>query len=132
MMNWVENGTEPQHVIATKWNNDTLEDGIVMQRPLCPYPQKAVYDGSGDWHAASSWNCKGGDLLAFPAVNGSIGTVKTVDNLTTSSQSNGTAGDTSSTSGSKKNDAKALKVMGEDTLKLAWWGFLAVGFGYML
>jgi hypothetical protein len=149
MMQWVENGTTPEHLIATKWNNDTLEDGISMQRTLCPCPQKAVYSGSGDWHAASSWSCHGGDLLTFPAVNGSIGTVKAIDNMTTagddsgscveyctsSGSSNGSSSSSGSQSGSKggrKSGAKALKVMGEDALKLAGWGFLALlGVGYM-
>lgn len=145
MIQWVENGTAPEHIIATKWNNDTLEDGVSMQRTLCPYPQKAVYDGSGDWHAASSWNCQGGDLLAFPTVNGSIGTVKAVSNLMADGQFNTTGGcvnnctnpsdegnGTSSSSPHKKNGAEALRVMGEDAMRLAGWGFLALlGIGHM-
>lgn len=139
MMQWVENGTTPQQVIATKWNNDTLEDGMLMQRPLCPYPQKAVYSGSGDWHAASSWICQGGDLLAFPAVNGSIGTVKAVNLSTFATETpNNTVVcvenvNCTSTSTGKKNGAEAMRVMGEDALRLAGWGFLALlGVGYML
>jgi Tannase and feruloyl esterase len=138
MMQWVENGTAPEQLIATKWNNDTLEDGILMQRTLCPYPQKAVYDGSGDWHAASSWSCQGGELLSFPAQNGSIGTVKAVqlnatgvcvDNCTSSSNE----GNGSSSNSGHKSGAKALRVLGEDALKLAGWGFLALlGIGHML
>jgi hypothetical protein len=141
MMQWVENGTAPEQLIATKWNNDTLEDGIVMQRTLCPYPQKAIYGGSGDWHAASSWSCQEGDLLPFPTKNGSIGTVKAVDgqsndtggcidNCTNSDSSNG--GNGSSSKSGSKSEAKALRVMGEDVLKLAGWVFLALlGVGYM-
>jgi hypothetical protein len=78
MLNWVENGTAPTQVIATKWNNDTLEDGLSMQRPLCPYPQKAVYSGSGDWHEASTWACQNGELLNFPNVNGGLGTLPSI------------------------------------------------------
>ena len=148
MMQWVENGTAPEHLIATKWNNDTLEDGIAMQRTLCPYPQKAIYDGSGDWHAANSWSCQEGEVLSFPAKNGSIGTVKAVDNLTadgqfnydgscvddctngTSNGGNGSSSNSSSQSGKKKGGATALKVGGEDAMKLVGWfpGLLVVGY----
>ncbi len=30
---------------------------ITMTRPLCPYPQVAIYDGSGDPNAAASFSC---------------------------------------------------------------------------
>jgi feruloyl esterase len=29
-----------------------------LTRPLCPYPQTAVYDGRGDINRASNWDCK--------------------------------------------------------------------------
>jgi feruloyl esterase len=82
MMDWVEQGNAPQELIATKWNNDTLEDGLSMQRPLCPYPQRSQYDGQGDWHQASSWTCVDGDTLQFPIQNGSVGTIKAIDQMT--------------------------------------------------
>jgi len=132
MMQWVENGTTPEHLIATKWNNDTLEDGLIMQRPVCPYPQKAVYNGldSGDWHVASSWSCQEGNLLPFPVQNGSMGTVKTVcvDNCTSPGSSN--KGNGSSSKTGSKSGAKAVKMMGRDAVG---WGLLALlGVGYML
>lgn len=130
-MRWVENGTKPEQLIATKWKNDTFEDGLVMQRPLCPYPQKAVYGGSDadDWHIPTSWSCQEGQLLSFPLQNGSLGTVKSVcvDNCTSST---GKGNGSTSNPGHKKNGAKSLEVMSGDG---AWWGFLALlGLGYLL
>ena len=44
-------------MIATKYNNDTPQLGIAMQRPLCSYPQIAAYKGSGDPNLATSFRC---------------------------------------------------------------------------
>jgi feruloyl esterase len=54
---WVEQGVAPNSVIATKYNNDTPQLGIAMQRPLCAYPQIARHDGAGDPKLASSFRC---------------------------------------------------------------------------
>ena len=43
LVKWTENGTAPEHIIATKWANDTLQDKVLRQRPLCPYPQQAKF-----------------------------------------------------------------------------------------
>ena len=43
LVKWTENGTAPEHIIATKWVNDTLQDKVLRQRPLCPYPQQAKF-----------------------------------------------------------------------------------------
>lgn len=59
MMNWVENGTSPNELIATKFVNDKdPEEGVYRQRPLCVYPAEAQYKGSGDINAAESWECR--------------------------------------------------------------------------
>ena len=51
---WVEKGTAPDVVIASK-----MADGKVLRtRPLCPYPQKAVYKGTGSTDDAASFTCK--------------------------------------------------------------------------
>ena len=51
---WVEHGTAPERIIATRSLN-----GIVDRtRPLCPYPQLASYKGSGDTNDAASFVCK--------------------------------------------------------------------------
>jgi feruloyl esterase len=57
MTHWVEEGVAPTQVIATKYVEDTPARGIAMQRPLCAYPQKAWYQGSGDSNDAASFIC---------------------------------------------------------------------------
>jgi Tannase and feruloyl esterase len=56
LVNWVERGIAPTQVIG----------GITttpppLTRPLCPYPQTAIYNGSGSIYDAASWHC-GGNL----------------------------------------------------------------------
>jgi hypothetical protein len=55
LVNWVEHGVAPETLLAAGGNVPT------RQRPLCPYPQTAIYNGSGDPNAAASWHC-GGNL----------------------------------------------------------------------
>ena len=51
---WVEQGNAPDHVIASR-----ERDGAVDRtRPLCPYPQLAVYDGTGSTDDAESFVCR--------------------------------------------------------------------------
>ncbi|KAI1840423.1 hypothetical protein JX265_007153 [Neoarthrinium moseri] len=58
LMQWTENGTPVDNIIATTWKNSTdPSSGVLKQRPLCPYPSEAVYKGSGDVNAAASWKC---------------------------------------------------------------------------
>jgi feruloyl esterase len=47
---WVERGNPPASIIATKADSP-------MSRPLCPYPQVAVYNGTGDTNDAASFRC---------------------------------------------------------------------------
>ncbi len=57
LVNWVENGIAPEQILA-----ETTSGGVVTRtRPLCPYPQTAIYTGSGSTDEASSFRC-GGDL----------------------------------------------------------------------
>jgi feruloyl esterase len=58
LMAWTENDQAPDRLVATKWKNDTLQDQVLRQRPLCPYPQLAKHDGNGDPDVADSWNCE--------------------------------------------------------------------------
>ncbi|RMZ80407.1 hypothetical protein DV736_g6667, partial [Chaetothyriales sp. CBS 134916] len=54
---WVEDKVAPTTLIATKYTNDTdYTQGVTSQRPLCPYPQIAVWDG-GNMTQAGSWGC---------------------------------------------------------------------------
>ena len=51
---WVEEERAPERLLAAKVG----EDGrVTMTRPACPYPQAAVYDGSGDPRDAASFTC---------------------------------------------------------------------------
>ena len=54
---WVEQGVAPDKIIATKYVNDDPLQGVALQRPLCPYPQIAKYDGRGKTTAPSSFKC---------------------------------------------------------------------------
>jgi hypothetical protein len=54
---WVEGGTAPARIIATKYVDGDAAKGVALQRPLCPYPQVAKYKGSGDLNDAASFAC---------------------------------------------------------------------------
>ncbi|KAK4542340.1 hypothetical protein LTR36_006796 [Oleoguttula mirabilis] len=64
LMAWVEHGTAPERIVATKWVDDDPDMGVLAQRGLCPYPGRAVYDGQGNITQASSWGCEDGDARA--------------------------------------------------------------------
>jgi feruloyl esterase len=51
---WVEDSTPPTGVVATKFGQDQKP---AMTRPLCPYPEVAKYDGSGETSLAGSFRC---------------------------------------------------------------------------
>jgi len=57
---WVERGTPPSKVIATKYAGDNPAGGIVMQRPVCPYPKEAIFVGRrGDsTNVAANFECR--------------------------------------------------------------------------
>jgi len=56
---WVERGRAVDKIIATTWRNSVdPASGVLRQRPLCPWPQKAVYNEHGDVNVAESWSCK--------------------------------------------------------------------------
>jgi len=50
---WRESGQAPDQIIATH-----VEGGIESARPLCAYPQVAVYTGRGDAKDAASFECR--------------------------------------------------------------------------
>ncbi|KKY17113.1 putative feruloyl esterase b [Diplodia seriata] len=58
LMDWVENGTVVDEIVATKFVDEDVGSGVQRQRPLCMYPKQAVYKGEGDVDAAESWECK--------------------------------------------------------------------------
>ena len=55
IVDWVEQGKAPDRLIASK----SEKGKTVMTRPLYPYPQTAVYKGSGDANSADSFEAKG-------------------------------------------------------------------------
>jgi feruloyl esterase len=51
---WRESGIAPDQIIATHVSGNNVD----MTRPLCPYPQIAVYKGSGSTNDAGNFTCK--------------------------------------------------------------------------
>ena len=51
---WVEIGMAPDRVVATKAAGGT----VTRSRPLCAYPQKAVYNGSGSTDDERNFMCR--------------------------------------------------------------------------
>jgi feruloyl esterase len=56
LVSWVENGTAPDTIIATKFVNNT-PPAVEMTRPLCVYPKVAKYNGSGSTSLAANFTC---------------------------------------------------------------------------
>jgi len=54
MEEWVEQGTAPDQIIASR----TIDGAVDRTRPLCPYPQLAVYSGSGSTDDAANFACR--------------------------------------------------------------------------
>jgi hypothetical protein len=55
---WVEQGKAPAQIIATKYTNDDPTQPALFTRPLCPYPNMAAWNGTGDASDAANWSCK--------------------------------------------------------------------------
>ena len=51
---WVENDQSPEQLLASKYDDD---GNLLMERPLCTYPQIAHYDDTGDPDIAKSFAC---------------------------------------------------------------------------
>ena len=58
VMRWVEEGIEPEELVATKWVDDDVSKGVRRQRKICPYPESAVWNGEDDIDKEGSWTCK--------------------------------------------------------------------------
>jgi feruloyl esterase len=56
LVTWVEKGTAPETIVATKFVNDT-PPAVQMTRPLCVYPKVAKYNGSGSTSIAVNFTC---------------------------------------------------------------------------
>jgi feruloyl esterase len=51
---WVERGAAPEKITASHLTNGVVDRSL----PLCPYPQVAAYNGSGDVKVAESYHCE--------------------------------------------------------------------------
>jgi feruloyl esterase len=51
---WVEHRNAPDQIIAARSTNNVVD----RTRPLCPYPQNAVYKGAGSIDEAASFVCR--------------------------------------------------------------------------
>lgn len=56
LMNWVEGSSTPSSIVATTWQGTTTT--VRRQRPVCPYPQRAVNTTSNNINSPSSWQCR--------------------------------------------------------------------------
>jgi feruloyl esterase len=52
--NWVTSGKAPDQIPASRTRNGAVD----RTRPLCPYPQVAVYKGTGSTDEAANFSCK--------------------------------------------------------------------------
>jgi hypothetical protein len=59
LVDWVENGNAPETILATTTAGSPPV--VTRSRPLCPYPQTAIYNGSGSTDDAAKFHC-GGNL----------------------------------------------------------------------
>ena len=51
---WVEKGQAPASILATHRTAGRVD----RSRPLCPYPQAAVYSGTGSTDDAANFSCR--------------------------------------------------------------------------
>ena len=56
---WVEKGTPPPTIVASKRDGTGPLGKVTMTRPLCAYPQVSKYKGSGDTKDAANFVCAG-------------------------------------------------------------------------
>jgi feruloyl esterase len=56
---WAERGTAPNSIIATKLKDDKdPAKGVLLTRPLCPFPQQMKFAGNGSPSEAGSFSCQ--------------------------------------------------------------------------
>ena len=53
LVNWVEKGIAPGELVGSH----STDGNVDRTRRICPYPQIAKYNGSGDMNEASSFVC---------------------------------------------------------------------------
>jgi feruloyl esterase len=55
---WVEEGVAPKRIVAVKYVNNQPAQGIARTRPLCRYPNTAVYKGTGSTDEEANFECR--------------------------------------------------------------------------
>jgi tannase/feruloyl esterase len=55
---WVDTGKAPERIAAQKRVGIGAAATVARSRPLCPYPQRAVYSGSGSTDDAANFVCR--------------------------------------------------------------------------
>jgi feruloyl esterase len=55
---WVEQGIAPEKIIATHFTDADPARAVQFQRPLCPFPRVARYDGRGSPADPASFTCR--------------------------------------------------------------------------
>jgi hypothetical protein len=53
LVQWVEQGTAPERIVATKFAGDNPANGVLMTRPLCAFPEFAEHKGKSSTNDAS-------------------------------------------------------------------------------
>ena len=51
---WADKGIAPDRIVTSK----VTSGAVTATRPLCPYPKKAVYHGSGSTDDAANFSCQ--------------------------------------------------------------------------
>ncbi len=59
LANWVEHDVAPASVVASHRGRGGVPG---RERPMCPYPETAVYNGAGDVNRAASFACRDGGV----------------------------------------------------------------------
>ena len=54
VIKWVEQGVAPEKIVASRFD---ATGAVLRQRPVCPYPEQAVYSGSGSTDVAANFSC---------------------------------------------------------------------------
>ncbi|KAK3064786.1 hypothetical protein LTS18_003959 [Coniosporium uncinatum] len=59
LQDWVEKDKPIERIIATAFTNETFQGkyNVIRQRPLCMWPQRSTYIGSGDPNLPENWDC---------------------------------------------------------------------------
>ena len=54
---WVEDGKAPDRIVATRYQDNDLAKPVERTRPLCVWPARAQWDGTGDKSKQESFRC---------------------------------------------------------------------------